>query len=144
MTGHRADGPVSGAVRSALAVIAGYAALVLLTTLVQEGLFGGVSYRQSPTWALIAAGILTPLAAVGSGCVTALVAGARPLLHTLPIAVGIAIESTFLYRTGRVDGPLWFEALAAVALIVGVAAGALLTDVLRRGKVRADDGTAGR
>jgi hypothetical protein len=30
----------------------------------------------------------------------------------------IAVETTYLYTTQRVDGPLWFEAGAAAALIL--------------------------
>jgi len=34
----------------------------------------------------------------------------------------ITVETTYLYTTQRVDGPLWFEAGAAAALILAVSA----------------------
>ena len=50
--------------RVVLATVLGYAAMVVLITLVQEVLFGGVGYYESPLGELAAAGILTALSAV--------------------------------------------------------------------------------
>jgi hypothetical protein len=110
-------------VRSVVAVLCGYAVLVLLATLVQEFWLGGVSYRNSSLSTLALAGVFTPLSAVIAGFVTAAIARRRLLAHALPLCWAITVETTFLYRTGRVDGPLWFEMLAAASLIVGVLAG---------------------
>lgn len=117
--------------RSVLAVVAGYAALVLVSTVVQEIWLGGVSYRRSSLPTLLLAGIFTPLSAVIAGGVTAAIAGWRPWLHALPVMLAIAVETTALYRTGRVDGPLWFEASAALALIGGVALGFWLWGLIK-------------
>lgn len=114
--------------RSTGAILAGYVALILLTTAVQEGLFGGVSFQRSSLPVLIGAGLLTPLAGVGAGYLAGRLAGTRPYLHVLPMCIAVAIETTFLYRSGRVDGPLWFEAMAGAALIAGIVAGAALTE----------------
>lgn len=111
-------------VASVAAVIAGYVVLVLLSTLVQEDLLGGVSYVDSGLGVLIAAGVLTPLCGIVAGLVTAAIAPRRPVLHAVPMALGIAVETTALYVTGRVDGPLWFESLAGGTLIAAVLAGA--------------------
>lgn len=116
--------PVLAFARSVLAVAGGYAALVLLTYLVQESLLGGVSFRDSPLHTLLIAGILTPCAGGVAGYAAALVAGRWPVLHVVPICAAVAVETTALYATGRVDGPLWFEALAGAALIAGILAGA--------------------
>jgi len=109
---------------SVSAILAGYIVLILLTTAVQEGLFGGVSFVESSVAELVAAGLLTPLAAVAAGATTAWIARRRPLLHVLPMTIAIVVETSALYRSGRVDGPLWFEALAAAALVAGALAGA--------------------
>ena len=45
--------------------------------------------------------------------------------------LAIAVETTALYRTGRVDGPLWFESMAALALMGGVLLGAWLWQAVR-------------
>jgi hypothetical protein len=126
--------------RSAAAVAAGYILLVLLSTLVQEVWLGGVSYRDSNLATLILAGIFTPIAGVVAGFATATIARRRPLLHVLPICLAIALETTVLYRTGKVDGPLWFEALAGATLIGGVVLGAAARHYLairKRGDAKA-------
>ena len=40
----------------------------------------------------------------------------------------IAVETAYLYSTQRVDGPLWFEAGAAAALILAVCAATWLCE----------------
>lgn len=109
--------------RGVLAVVAGYAVLVLLSTLVQEAWLGGVSYRNSDLTTLILAGIFTPLCGVVAGFTAAAIARRRLLLHALPLALAIAVETTALYVTGRVDGPLWFETLAGASLAAGIGLG---------------------
>jgi hypothetical protein len=117
---------LAAVVRSFVAVVAGYLLLVLLSTVVQEFWLGGVSYQRSSLTTLILAGIFTPMCAAAAGFATASIARRRILAHASPICLAIAIETTLLYRTGRVDGPLWFEALAGIALIAGVLLGSLI------------------
>jgi hypothetical protein len=100
-----------------LGALAGYITLALTSTLVQEVWLGGVTYRDSGRFVLLLAGVFTPLCAFAGGLVGAVVAG-----QSL-----IAVESTYLYITQRVDGPLWFEAGAAAALILAVCAATWLT-----------------
>ena len=61
-------------VSGALAVIAGYALLALLSALVQEVWLGGVSYQHSSTRVLILAGLCTPLCGLVAGLVVASIA----------------------------------------------------------------------
>jgi FtsH-binding integral membrane protein len=110
-------------IRGTLAVICGYIVLVLLATLVQEFWLGGVSYRNSSNTNLVLAGVFTPLSAVVAGYVTASIARRWWIAHALPVCLAIAVVTTFLYRTRRVDGPWWFEALAGASLIGGVLLG---------------------
>ena len=105
---------------SLLAVVAGYATLAIGSTLVQEVWLGGVSYQQSPRSTLILAGIFTPLCAFAGGAVAAAVGRRAPLWAGAALSMIIVVESTYLYATGRVDGPWWFEAGAAAALVVAV------------------------
>lgn len=106
-----------------LATIAGYVALALTSTLVQEVWLGGVRYQQSTPTVLILAGLFTPLCALLGGFVSALIAGSARWLAAAAFAALIVVETTYLYRTQRVDGPLWFEASAAAALILAVVVG---------------------
>jgi len=54
--------------------------------------------------------------------VSALVAGRSRWLAAGILCGLISVETTYLYTTQRVDGPLWFEAGAAAALILAVCA----------------------
>ena len=110
-----------------LGAMAGYITLALTSTLVQEVWLGGVSYRNSGRLVLILAGVFTPLCAFAGGLVGALVTG-RSRWFTAAILCGlITVETAYLYTTQRVDGPLWFEAGAAAALIFAVCAATWLT-----------------
>ena len=109
-------------VMAVLGMIAGYVVTALASTLVQEVWLGGVSYRNSARSVLILAGVFTPLSAFLGGMVSALVATHGRWLAALLLSALIATETTYLYVTGRVDGPLWFEAGAGAALIVAVIA----------------------
>jgi hypothetical protein len=106
-----------------LATIAGYVTIALTSTLVQEVWLGGVSYQQSTRTVLILAGLFTPLCALLGGFVSALIAGSARWWAAAMLAALIATETTYLYSTQRVDGPLWFEASAAAALILAVVVG---------------------
>ncbi len=119
------------AARSALAVVVGYAVMVVLITLVQEVLFGGVSFYRSSLSELAVAGLLTTLSAVAGGFVAAALAGRAPLGHGLAMSVLVAIEMTALLSTGKLEGPLWFDLAAAASLVVGILAGALAWSLLR-------------
>ena len=117
-----------------LGAIAGYVTLALTSTLVQEVWLGGVSYQDSARLVLVLAGVFTPLCAFAGGLVGALVAG-RSRWHAAAILCGlITVETTYLYTTQRVDGPLWFEAGAAAALILAVCAATSLLGRYSRGQ----------
>jgi hypothetical protein len=68
--------------------------------------------------------------------VTAAIVPGRPFLPILPACFLIALESSWLFATGRADGPLWFEAGAALSLIAGYGIGAWVWTrfAQRRGK----------
>ena len=110
--------------RSVGGIVLGYATLVVASAFVQETMFGGVSFRESPTSTLVLTGLLTPVAAVLAGLVTAVVARRAPIWHVLPMCLAVCAETTFLYTTHKVDGPLWFESGAGIALVVGALVGA--------------------
>jgi len=116
-----------------LGAIAGYVTLALTSTLVQEVWLGGVSYQDSTRLVLVLAGVFTPLCAFAGGLVGALVAGRSRWLAAAILCGLITIETTYLYATQRVDGPLWFEAGAAAALILAVCAAAWLHGLYAKG-----------
>lgn len=115
-------------IRGVLGAVVGYITLALASTLVQETWLGGVSYRNSERSVLILAGVFTPLCAFLGGLISALVAGRARWLGAGLLSGLIAVETTYLYSTQRVDGPLWFEAGAATALILAVCAATWLCE----------------
>ncbi|MDY7092701.1 MAG: hypothetical protein SX243_06985 [Acidobacteriota bacterium] len=112
--------------RSFLAVVAAYAVMVILITLAQEGLFGGVSLQESAPAELFGAGLLTFLSAVAGGFLVAFLAGRAYRAHGLIMSALVVVETTTLVLTHRLPGPLWFDLLASASLIVGIVAGAEL------------------
>jgi hypothetical protein len=108
------------------AVVTGYAVVGLLSELVQEVWLGGVSYRHSSLGVLILAGIFTPAGGVVGGIVAGAIGRRAPLAHGLALGAVIAAETTYLFTTHRVDGPLWFEAGAGATLAAAAALGSWL------------------
>ena len=104
----------------------GYLVMGLLITLVQEVGFGGVHYGDSSLLVLLVAGLGTFLSAAAGGALAAGIAGRGAWFAAGLMVALVGVETTWLVRTGRADGPLWFDVLAAVSLMVGVVVGALL------------------
>ena len=105
------------------AVIAGYALMVGLITLVQEVWFGGVGWGTTPFGKLAVAGLFTMLAAfVGAAVATAIRHG-QSFVPAIIMSCLVALETTALVVTEKVSGPLWFDALSAVLLILAIMAG---------------------
>ena len=117
--------------RTILAIVVGYAVMVILITLVQETWLGGVSYRESPRSVLALAGFFTFLSAGIGGLVAAWIGGRQYLAHGLAVAAGVVVETTVLLSTGGLSGPLWFDLLAALSLIIGILLGAALFSRLK-------------
>jgi hypothetical protein len=130
------NGVAKSLLMGVLGAVAAYVTLALASTLVQEVWLGGVSYQRSASSVLILAAVFTPLCAFVGGLVGSLAAGRARWLATVVLSGFIAIETSYLYITQRVDGPLWFEACAAAALILAAFAATWLYEYLslRRGQ----------
>ena len=109
--------------RSAVGMLMGYA-LFVIGTIVARLPFGDLSWATSDARELAIAAFVVPWAGVIGGLVTAAIVPYRPFLHILPGCFLIVLESSWLFITGRSDGPLWFEAGAALSLILGYFIGA--------------------
>ena len=115
-----------------LAVLAGYLVMVLLITVVQELIFGGVSFQTTPMPQLLAAGVLTCFSAVAGGAVAARIFG-RPWNPPAWAMCGLVVlETAYMTSAGKLDGPLWFDIMAAGSLVVGILVGAYAIQYLRR------------
>jgi hypothetical protein len=121
-----------------VAVVVGYYVLAYLSTVVQEYWLGGVTYLKSSRTDLILAGIFTPPSGIPGGFVAGWIGRRAPLVHGLVLSTIIGIETTYLYRKHVVDGPLWFEAGAGIALAGCVMLGSWCARYwLLRGRARA-------
>lgn len=110
-------------IRGILAVVAGYAVMVVLITLVQENWLGGVAFGRSSLRVLLLAGAGTFLAAMIGGVIAAAISGWHRIAPLVMCAV-VVVETTTLVVTGRIAGPLWFDLSAAASLLVGIMLGA--------------------
>lgn len=109
-----------------LALIAGYAAMNIGIFGVQEGLFGGVTFQETPLPQLLIAGLLTTACAVLGGAVAASIFR-KPFFPPALGMCGLVIaESTYMIGSGRMPGPLWFDVMAATSLVFGILLGAFL------------------
>ncbi|NND32001.1 MAG: hypothetical protein HKN76_05370 [Saprospiraceae bacterium] len=102
-----------------LAILVGEIALVFFTTIAQEVLYNGISYRTSSTFELIGGGAATFIASVLAGFVASLVLSGKKLIP-LVISILIAAETTALVVLNKTSDPLWFDFLAGGTLILGV------------------------
>lgn len=123
MQSKRTSGWVPRSAMLLLAVLGGYVTMFLLILAAQEGLFGGVSYRTTPLPQLLVAGALTNAAAVVGGAVAARIYGKPWFLPALCICGLVVSETTYMILANRLDGPVWFDGLAAGSLLVGLLIG---------------------
>ncbi len=119
--------------RFLLAVVAGYATMVLLISLVQEGIFGGVTYQETPFPQLLIAGLLTTASAVAGGAVAAGVFGKPYYPPSLAIGGLVVLETTYMILAGQLPGPVWFDMLAGGSLLTGILVGTFAIQRLRPG-----------
>ena len=107
-------------------VLSGYAIMVILITVVQEGLFGGVGWGQSSLGVLAAAGLGTFLSAVaGAFAGTKIAGGARWVVANV-MSMLVVTETVVTTLDGTLTGPLWFDLMSSGSLIVGIFLGAAL------------------
>jgi len=112
-----------------VAVVAGYLTMALLTAVVQEGMFGGVSYAKTPLPLLLVAGVLTTVCSAAGGAAAAKVFGKPWFPPALAMCGLVVLETTFLLLTDGAAGPLWFTIMGPGSHLIGIPLGAY---VIRR------------
>jgi hypothetical protein len=111
-------------IRVVLGIVVGHGLLALLITLVQENWFGGVGWHESPLGELLLAGFLSCVGAGIGAAVATIISRPTGRLAAVIMSCLIVVETTVLVVTGKADGPLWFDVVAAASLIVGILLGA--------------------
>ena len=109
--------------RFLLAAVAGYAVMVLLITLVQEVIFGGVGYYESSLLVLLVAGGGTVLSGTVGGTLATWIAPNHSPISARIMGLLVVVETTYLMSAGILDGPVWFDVMASGTLILGILAG---------------------
>lgn len=102
------------------ATIIGYALMGFLITVVQEWIFKGVSYYESSFLELIIAGLGTFISAVIGGSVAFKINQNKTKMSNIIMSLLVVLETSWLFKTNKADGPLWFDVLAASSLIIGI------------------------
>lgn len=117
-----------------VAVVAGESTLVFLITIVQEHIFGGITYTESPWFDIIFGGLGTFVSAFLAGVSAYLIVGKRTLAPILIMTALVLLESTWLLFFSGSKDPLWFDAMASFSLLVGIWLGVLVyhIDVVRK------------
>lgn len=110
-----------------LAALAGEFVLVGLTTLAQEVLFDGIDYYTSSLSDIFLGGLATFLAAVLAGVIAAIIVRGRTPLPHLIISLLIVLEMAYLITSGLLPGPVWFDLLSGLGLIIGIWTGHFAT-----------------
>lgn len=103
-----------------IAAVAGYLAMVLLITIVQEWIFGGVSYNKSSLWVLALAGLGTFLSALIGGWVAFAINRYQTKISNIIMSIVVVVETSWLLTTWKADNPVWFDVLASGSLILGI------------------------
>ncbi len=112
-----------------VAFLAGESMLVFLITIVQEHIFGGITYTESPIFDIIFGGLGTFISAFLAGAAAYLIVGKRSVIPSLLITGLIVIESIWLLFFSGSKDPLWFDAIASSSLIVGIWLGVMIYNV---------------
>lgn len=112
------------ALRSLGAVAAGYAVIVLGTSLTLEFLLGGVGYHQASAWEHMVGALGSIVSGLFGGYVAGWIAGRRAVLHALGVALIVAVETAWIVTTGVGSNPAWFDVAAGATLGVTAILGA--------------------
>ncbi len=126
--------------RSVAAAVAGYAVIVLGTTLTFEIWLGDFGYYESSPGELALGSLGAAVSGLAGGLVAGLVAGRRPLLHVLGVMVLLVIDTTYVLTSGISSDPLWFDLGGSGTLIVTALLGGWLLERRAAGRARLSAG----
>jgi hypothetical protein len=106
-----------------LAIIAGYAIMIIGLYISQDLFFGGIEIGKTKIWELTIAGLGAFVSAFAGGFVTGRLAPVKSIVAPAILAVETMIEATFLFIEGQFPNPVWFDILSELTLVVGILAG---------------------
>lgn len=122
------------ALRLLAAGVAGYAVIVLLTSLGFNGWLGGADLYRGGRLLQLQGTLVAVVSGLTGGLVAALIGGRRPVLHALavlPLLVGDTLYVLFVFpRTA----PAWFDLAGSLVLMATTVAAGLLVGRWQRRK----------
>ena len=107
-----------------LAVIAGYAIMVIGLFISQDAFFGGIVIGETKIWELAIAGVGAFLSAFAGGYTAQKFSPFRNWIAPFIIGAETIVESIYLFRSGKFPNPLWFDIGAEFTLLFGIFCGA--------------------
>ena len=102
--------------QSALAVILGYALIVLLTTITFK-LTGPVEYGQTSLITFLLSGIGVFISGICGGYLAAWIGQRSPFLHATAVLIPLTLDTTFVVTSGISRDPIWFDLMNAFGLM---------------------------
>ncbi len=112
--------------RIILAIFVGELLLVLGTTLVQEIMFHGIGWYESGPMELVLGGLGSFLAAVLAGAAAFSIVRRQTEIPLGVLSLLVILETFWLIQTGKASGPVWFDVLGGITLVLGFWVGRFL------------------
>jgi len=126
-------------VRGAAAMVAGYGAIVGLTSLGFNDVLGGRSLYGGPPLIPAAGMLVAVIAGLLGGYIAGFIGPGRGLLNTSLVLAPLIGDTIFvLFFFKRSTAPFWFDAMAAATLMISTVGGGFLRGLTSEGvKTRA-------
>jgi hypothetical protein len=116
--------------RSAGAVVLGYAVIVVCTS-VGFGQLGGIVHLNAPPRIQAAAAFVAVGSGLLGGLIAALIAGSHPIRHATAVLLFLCIDTGVVLVRGSAD-PLWFDLMGAATLMLATVCGGAVYAVLSK------------
>lgn len=116
------------ALRSLLAIVAGYLAIAFGNVLTLEVLLDGIGWGRSSPGELALATLGALLAGVAGGHVAGWVAGRKPLLHSIGVLIPLTLDTIYVLVSGISQDPLWFDLGGSLTLMAATVLGGYLLE----------------
>lgn len=121
---------LSQVLRSAAAVVLGYAVIVVCTS-VGFGQLGGIIHMNAPVRIQAAAILVAVASGLLGGIIAAQIAGRHPIRHATAVLLFLCIDTGVVLFRGSAD-PLWFDLMGAATLMLATVCGGAVYAVLSK------------